>query len=255
MDGNMLERYEIGATPQARTAKVGEQAAKRLADQILTNDIPPGTVLSPERELAEMLGIGRGTMREALRILEIFGVVDMRTGRYGGPVVSRPDDDDIAKSLTLAFQAEGSTMLDVVETREIIEAHLVRLAARKITTDELERLDATTEAMRVEGLTSDAFQALAREFHSLVARAARSPVLRVFAAGLHKIGGGDVVGIQYGPLQIEHTARAHEEIAIALRQRDGELAAKLWSKHLEAAKRYWMRQFPDEVHQIIKWAI
>ncbi|MER7006081.1 FadR/GntR family transcriptional regulator [Dactylosporangium sp. NPDC000555] len=254
MDGTS-RRLDIAPPAAGRTPKVGEQAAKRLADHILANDITPGTALPPEKELAEMLGIGRGTMREALRILEIFGMLDMRTGRYGGPVVRRPDDNDLARALTLSFQANGSSMLDVMETRSFIEPHLASLAARRITVEQLEGLQATIDQMREPGITNETFQQLAREFHTLVAQAANSPVLSLLAVGLHKIGGGDVVGIAYGPVQVEGTAKAHERILSALTARDSERAAEYWGRHLREAERFWRKDFSNEAAAPVRWTL
>jgi len=146
-------------------------------------------------------------------------------------------------------------MLDVLETRALIEPHLASLAARRITVDQLDALKATVKAMRAGHVTSDTFQALAREFHTIVAAAANSSVLSLLASGLHKIGGGDVVGIEYGPLQVESTAAAHERITAALEARDSELAADLWSKHLRDAERYWKKAYADESARPVSWTI
>jgi DNA-binding FadR family transcriptional regulator len=251
----MLDELASQSQARSRTPKVGEMAAKRLADYVLSNGIPVGTVLPPEKELAEMLGIGRGTMREALRFLEIFGLVDIRTGRYGGPVVSRPDGDDLAKVLTLSFNANGASMLDVMAARALIEPELVRKAAVRITSAELESLRDNIRAMREPDVSNIRYTALARDFHNLVADAAKSPVLNVLSMGLHKIGGGESVGVEYGPLQVTSTAKSHEAIAQALEDGDAERAAQLWSKHLGDAEKYWRRAFPHEVAQPVTWTI
>ena len=251
----LFDELASSSQAQGRTPKVGEKAAKRLADHILENEIAVGTVLPPEKDLAEMLGIGRGTMREALRILEIFGLLDIRTGRYGGPVVSRPNGDDLAKVLTLSFNATGASMLDVMAARMLVEPELARHAATRISSPELAELRQNIEAMRSETLTSSGYTRLAQEFHTLVSNAARSPVLSVLALGLHKIGGGDNVGIEYGPIQFGGTARSHSKIVDALDARDPELAAELWRRHLADAEKYWRKAFPQEAAQAVTWTI
>jgi GntR family transcriptional repressor for pyruvate dehydrogenase complex len=255
MSKSDFERLMIDAGPPTRAPRLGEQGARRLADYILNNEIAPGSSLPPEHELANMLQLGRGTMREALRILQIFGMLDMRTGRYGGAVVSRPDDGDIAKTLTLSFQASGSTMLDVMEARAFIEPQLARLAAQRILPQEVELLSSSVEKMLDGDITSHEFERLATEFHNVVARTARSPVLGLLASGLHYIGGGEIVGIHYGPAQVRGTAVAHRDIVAALESHDSELAAKLWSKHLETAEKYWRKNFPAEVTAPVVWTL
>jgi GntR family transcriptional regulator, transcriptional repressor for pyruvate dehydrogenase complex len=252
---NGPDRLTIDAGPAARSSRVGEQAAKRLVDYILTKKIAPGSALPPEAELADILQIGRGTMREALRILQIFGMLDMRTGRYGGPIVRSPDDEDLARTLTLSFQANGSSMLDVMEARAFIEPQLARLAAKRITAEEIELLTGTVDAMLGDQMTSHEFERLASEFHSLVASAARSPVLSVLTGGLHSIGGGEIVGVHYGKVQVVSTATAHREIIAALESGDADEAALLWSRHLDSAVRYWKKKFPNEVTEPVVWTL
>jgi len=243
----------VGEKPQAK--KVGEDAARRLAEMIIGQDIPAGTPLPPERELAETLGIGRGTTREALRILQIFGLLDSRTGRYGGPVVSRPNAANLSVALTLALHANGSTMIDVLEARATIEPHLAYLAASRATPEQIAAMRGTVEAMRQKSIDDRDFQQLATQFHDMVADAACSSVLSLLAAGLHSIAGGDSVGIAYGSRQIRGTADAHERIIDAIEARDSGLALQLWTRHLKEAETYWRKAYSKEITRSVEWTI
>jgi DNA-binding FadR family transcriptional regulator len=240
---------------KVQAKKVGEDAARRLAELIFNQQVPSGTALPPERELAETLGIGRGTMREALRILQIFGLLDSKTGRYGGPVVSRPDADDLSVALTLSLKANGATMLDVLDARAAIEPRLASLAAERVTPHQVTQMRESVAAMREKGVADREFQLLATRFHDMVADAAGSRVLSLLAAGLHSIAGGDSVGIAYGPRQIRGTADAHERIINAIEARDPELAAQLWQQHLGEAERFWRKAYPKEITRTVEWTI
>src|SRR6202044_2703439 len=79
-----------------RNLKQSELIAQYLASYIVDSDLPPGTTLPPEREMVQSLAIGRTTLREALRLLETRGVITIRSGRHGGPVVRRPDPRDLS---------------------------------------------------------------------------------------------------------------------------------------------------------------
>ena len=233
-----------------RAPKVGDSAARRLAEYIVSNSIPIGTSLPPEKELAESLGIGRGTMREALRLLETFGLVEMRTGRYGGAVVRRPDARDLGVSLTLAFYANGASMWDVLDARLAMEPTLARMAARRITSEDLEALRETVRNMRDQLEIQDRFTAEAHRFHEIVFRAAEAPILSYLCSGLEKI-----TGITYAPPERLGTASAHEAIIKALDARDSDLAADLWEAHLTDAGEHWRRQFPERAANSVQWTL
>jgi GntR family transcriptional regulator, transcriptional repressor for pyruvate dehydrogenase complex len=245
----------VGGVDIKRSAKINAATARELARQLIANEVPVGTVLPSEKELAESFGIGRGTMREALRLLETFGLLEMRTGRYGGPVVRRPDAHDLSVSLTLAFYANGSSMLDVLEARSLIEPALAELAATRVTADQLAELRGTVATMREEDATETAYLNAAERFHNVVAQAADSPVLSHLSAGLQHIAGGESVGISYSNKARLATAAAHEAIVDALEAGDAPGSRALWKQHLEEAGAYWRRRFPENASRSVEWTL
>ena len=246
----------FGGVDIERSTKTSASVARWLATQIIENGSLPGTPLPPERDLAESFSIGRGTMREALRILETFGLIEMRTGRYGGPVVKAPDARDLNVSLTLAFYANGSSMFDVLKARMVIEPALAEMAARRITSEQLDQLRETIDVLRrPDASQADYFRATER-FHDVVlTHAADSSVLSQISAGLQRIGGGEIVGMSYMSRQRLATASAHAAIVDALHARDAELSHRLWKQHLEEAAAYWQREFPESASKRIEWTI
>ena len=238
-----------------RRTKISETAALRIAQQIVTNRMPVGAALPSEKEMAASLGIGRNTMREALRILETFGMIEIRTGRYGGPVVRRPDARNLSVSLTLAFYANGNSILQVLEARLVIEPPLAALAAKRVTVYELDAMQATVDNIREHPGSEAVFLRESELFHNLVADAADSPVLSHISAGLHSIAASESAGVKYEPRQYLTIAKSHEDIIGALRARDSELAEDLWRKHLSAAVAYWTKRYPKQTTPAIEWSI
>ena len=74
-----------------RPMKTAEIVARAISDDILRNSRQSGDRLPPEKDMLEMYAVGRGTLREALRYLELQGIIDIKPGSRGGPVVSAPD--------------------------------------------------------------------------------------------------------------------------------------------------------------------
>jgi GntR family transcriptional regulator, transcriptional repressor for pyruvate dehydrogenase complex len=245
----------VGGIDIKRSAKINAATARQLAKQIIENNIAPGTMLPAEKDLAESFGIGRGTMREALRLLETFGLIEMRTGRYGGPVVRRPDARDLSVSLTLAFFANGSSMLDVLEARQALEPSLAELAAERINEEAIRGLRETIEVMRRPEGTEAEYLDAAERFHNIAVEAAQSPVLIHLSEGLHHIAGGETVGISYSVRERLATATAHEKIADALEAHDGPAARELWKVHLAEAGTYWKRRYPENARRAVEWTL
>src|SRR5262245_31222726 len=89
---------------RGRNVKTSERVARELATYIIDARLPEGAVLPVEREMLETLSISRATLREALRLLESWGLVEVRPGPKGGPVVRKPRVGELSRALTLLLQ-------------------------------------------------------------------------------------------------------------------------------------------------------
>ena len=110
--------------------KASDVLADDLRERILRGEFPEGTALPPERELVTQTGMSRTTVREALRILEVQGLVRIKTGRAGGAFVQQPGEESIASSVNLLIRGRQIRMAALLETREAIEPSCAQLAAR-----------------------------------------------------------------------------------------------------------------------------
>src|SRR3954454_8499830 len=110
-----------GANTDALTVRFAELEVRKLStlladsitETILKNGMQPGHRLPPEREMRDQFGVGRGTLREALRVLEAEGLIIVKAGPRGGPVVAKPDVDRVTRLLILLLIAWGATLRDV----------------------------------------------------------------------------------------------------------------------------------------------
>jgi GntR family transcriptional repressor for pyruvate dehydrogenase complex len=246
--GGLVEvKLEDMGGAEERSPKISERIARRLVNYIIDNDLPRGTRLPNERELVESFGVGRTTLREALRLLETRGAITIKPGPRGGPVVRRPLPEDLSESLTLILQFEGASLNDIHEAREAMEPMMARLAADRITDTQLAALDETIELMRENLGNHDLFLRENQRFHAIVAEATGSTVLRTFNDTLKAIADGASVGVIYGERQHAAVAKAHELVAEALRKHDSIAAEEAMLKHIGEAGSYWRRHYPDLV--------
>src|SRR3954454_17028374 len=120
--------------------KLSTALADSITDTILKSGLQPGARLPSEREMREQFGVGRGTLREALRVLEAEGLITVRSGPHGGPVVAKPDADRLARLVILLLIGWGATLKDVYEVRIVLEPLAVAEAATAATPEQLEAI-------------------------------------------------------------------------------------------------------------------
>ncbi|MFI6374730.1 FadR/GntR family transcriptional regulator [Streptomyces sp. NPDC050546] len=154
-----------------RPSPLVEQAAARLREQITGGHWPVGTKLPGETTLAKELGVGRSTVREALRALAGAGLVRPRQGAGVFVLATEPVED-------WPTRLRRAAVTDVYEVRMAVEVHAARLAARRRTDDDIAALRAALETRRAAASADDAvFVDADIAFHATVIAAARNPVL------------------------------------------------------------------------------
>lgn len=233
--------------------KTSEVVARHLADQIIDQKLPPGTRLPAEKEMIEAFDVGRSTLREALRLLETRGVLTIKRGPGGGPVVRRPRPEDLGDALSLILQFEGASLREVIDARQALEPTIARLAAERITDEEIDELQATIDAMRSEAGDHAVFLEQNWVFHSTISQAADSIPLRAFVDSLKSIWDGAFVGVSYSARRHHGVADAHQKIVDVLRHRDPEAATAAMNNHLEEASRYWSKKYGGLMEQKARW--
>ena len=250
-------RELIGGLPlpdaRPRQPKTSEVIARQIANYIVDSGMEPGTMLPTEKDMVGAFGVGRSTLREALRLLETRGVLTIRSGPLGGPVVRRPQPSDLGESLTLILQFAGSSLRDVLEARQALEPMMAQLAVQRITPAQIDALQQTVDEILDNAEDHEIFRDANQRFHTLVAEAAGSVVLSVFAETLKSIADGAVAGVSYNANRRKAVAAAHQRVIDALRARDGAAAAEAMLVHLDEAGRYWARKYSDLVSRPVHW--
>lgn len=222
------------ATPAARAWQV---VLERIETDLLDGTLRPGDRLPPERELASTLGVGRSSVREALRVLEVMGLI--RTGTGSGPtsgaIIIATPQGGMSALLRLQVAAQGFPLDDVVSTRLVLESAVVHaLAADPRRSTEAAR--AVVDAMDADDLTTAEFLALDAQLHLALAEASGNVVIAAMMAGLRTAIESYV---QQGAARIREwdaTAarlrREHHAILDAVEAGDSDLARTLVHDHI-----------------------
>lgn len=236
-----------------RSRKVAEQIARGIADHIIEQKLEEGDMLPVEREMLEDLGVGRTTLREALRLLETRGILTIRAGPRGGPVVRRPVASDLGGALTLILGFEGARLSDVYDARKALEPMVAELAAPRVTAADLSELEDSINRMLLHLDDHEVFVEQNRRFHSAIARAAGSAVLRVFLETLQAVADGTTVGVEFGRHRRQAVGTAHRTILDRMAATDPPGAREAMSRHIAEAARYWQARYPGLYAKPVRW--
>ena len=125
----------------AKQTKIFQDVVEQIQEAIFDGRLKTGDMLPAERELKEMFSISRGTLREALRVLEQKGLIEIKLGAGGGSVVKAVDTEQISESLGLLIQSQKVSLNHLAEFREDVEGIVAAHAAKRSTRDHIEELN------------------------------------------------------------------------------------------------------------------
>src|SRR6201987_6188426 len=230
---NGPNRQPVRLTPMP-VPKASDVLADDLRERILLGEFPEGTALPTERDLVAQTHMSRATVREALRILEVQGLIRIKTGRAGGAFVQKPDNESVADSVPLFIRGRRIRLGALLETREAVEPACARLAAKYRTDSDLERLDKANEGISVDGPLAVFLQANVN-WHVGVPIASHNELLTGFMLALSRAiySSTDTKGFIDSDIR-RTTIRAHRGITEAIPAQDPDAALRRMNKHVHA---------------------
>jgi DNA-binding FadR family transcriptional regulator len=208
-----------------------EETVGRLGQAIKTGVVPIGDRFPNERDLAEILGVSRPTVREAIRALQQAGYVEVRRGRSGGAfVVSVGGKRATARRLAKDMGSELGSILDY---RWAIEPAIAELAATRADDDDVESLQ-TLAQQQGDPADADVFRADDTRIHLAIADVARSPSLATSASEIRLQLSELLAAIPVLEESARHSQDQHAAIIKAISRRDGVAARKAMLEHVNA---------------------
>jgi GntR family transcriptional repressor for pyruvate dehydrogenase complex len=218
--------------------KVSSQIAEQIRSSILAGEFNPGDKLPPERELAEMFGVSRPSVREALNILAAAGLVESYQG--GGTVVKSLVETTTGPPLSELIKAEQERALDVIEVRKCMEGWTAYYAAQRALPEDLRRLEGIVTEMErnLEGLKPS--QDLDAHFHIAIAQATHNIVWLHLMQSIFDAMKEFQQSVWRAVYLTDEDHRNlfvhHREVFEAIRDKDPERASDAMLKHLTFAE-------------------
>lgn len=222
------------------TKKASEIIYDQIRGKIISGSLKPGDKLPSERSLMDMMQRSRPTVREALRMLEKAGLVQIIPG--GGAVVMEPSILSVQQPLESIMALQSVSALELFEYRSYIEEAIAGWSAQRRTEEDLAAMRACIEASKKVVDNFDAFLKLDVQFHLLVAQASHNRLAIVMEQVVHNIL-LDVLSIAFSPKSTErrheinlNVIRDNRRIYEAIEKQDSELAQREMRRNL---KLFW----------------
>jgi GntR family transcriptional regulator, transcriptional repressor for pyruvate dehydrogenase complex len=223
--------------PSARSERktLAGDICRKLAGSIVRGDWPVGTRIPPERELCQVFEAGRSSVREALKALELMGMVESRLG--DGTFVCERSRFLSSPLMWAIASSEEADIGELVEARRLIETELAALAAERATGGNLERIGETLDEMEASGDDAQRFLAADLGFHTAVAEAAHNRILMTALELLRNLTRRWIREALRDPTASREALEQHKEIFLAIAKRRPDQARAAMGAHLEAMGR------------------
>jgi len=221
-----------------RYTRAYEAVAKQIENSIISGRFKIGAKLPPEREIVGLLDISRRTFREALRILEQKGLIQVKLGAHGGAFVVDNVHKRMAESINLMICQKNISMKDLIEFRSHAEGHVAELAAERASSQDLNKLEHLFSKSRPlfeeDDLNYDEILALEYELHLELARISGNALCAIILETIHATlvfpsYQDDLVDKQY----VTRAFKDWKKILKAIKEKRGGDARLLLIEHVE----------------------
>jgi|SRR5581483_2461684 len=210
------------------------ETAARLAQLIAASEA--GSRLPPEKDLCRQLGVGRSTLREAIRSLALLGAVQPRQG--SGTYVSILEDQAAEKLIALALSLQRSKVHEIIEVRRTLEVEAARLAAEHHDSDDRGELESIMGRMEAAASRPEEASVCDLEFHVRLAKASHNQVLMHFIGGMRSLLGFWMGRAVNQEEVVRDIIREHNDVLRAVSNRQGDrAAASMFLHQTNAAER------------------
>lgn len=229
-----------------RPPKTGELVARRLRRMIVEGELKEGASLPNEAALIDLFGVSRPTLREALRVLESEGLVDLRRGSRTGARVTIPGPEVVARPAALQLQLGGATLADVYVARSAIEPPAAGLLARTEDEERYAALDAAFEEVRDGVGDTERFALASARFHLRLVQLSGNQTLAIMAGLMFEIilrqtqsaMRASARNTSHDDAKDMHelAVRAYAKLVGQVRRGKADQAENFWRKHLQVTE-------------------
>lgn len=236
--------------PDRRVIKTSETVALNVVHDIVARGLKSGDKLPLEAAMLQEYRVSRASLREALRLLEVQGLISIRPGPGGGPVVGSVDARHLARTASLYFHLGGMKYADIFATQEILEPVCAQLACRH--PERAARLAPFLDPTQTSS-QGTAYHAATADFHSTVYDLTGNGVLGLLTKAITSIVTSHIVSTM-DPVELhEAILDEHGQIARVISAGRESKAYRLTLDHFAAQHDFYKRNWPARFDELIEW--
>ena len=224
------------ASPKLKPVPNGdkiEQIITVLQNYIIDGNLKPGDAIPPERQLASQLEVSRFSLREALRVAQTQGLIEISRGRR--PRVAKLSATAAANVIALTLRRSGKILLDLIEARQALECQFARLSAARAQQSHIEAIQQTIESMEQNKNNLNLCVEKDVEFHNILVKASGNKVFEIMLAPLSEL----LRKSRKETMRTNGVQRAiigHKLLLSAIIEKESDKAAEAMYRHLEMAE-------------------
>ena len=233
-----------------RTPKTSERVALEIVHDIVAKGLRTGARLPLEAAMVSQYSVSRASLREALRLLEVQGLIRLRPGPGGGPVVGAVEPSHLARTVSLYFHLGAATYGQLLATQVLLEPLCAETAARH--PDRRKVLEPFTHREPYEN-DEAAYRRATTEFHGAVYQLAANPVLTLVTQAVTHMVTHHVVATM-DPVELwPSILDEHVELARVIGAGSSDRARRLMSAHFKAQHDFYRERWPARMYELIEW--
>ena len=218
--------------------RMSEAIVEQIRALIRTEQLRPGDRLPSERDLGERMGVSRVTVREALRVLEASGLVQIRVGARGGAFVTTPSSSTIGSGLAELISLSPLTAAEVTEARQIVELGIIPQVVERATEEDIAELRTMVKGHQSALRKGEYGMPMSAAFHVRVAACTHNTAIEML---VHSFHGPLLMSLREAqvaaPLMGHKGTSEHRDYVEAIAVRDADLATEIMRTHLNRTAR------------------
>jgi GntR family transcriptional repressor for pyruvate dehydrogenase complex len=216
------------------TGRVSAEIVGRIKAAIRNGDLTPGDQLPPERDLTKQLGVSRVSVRDALRMLEAHGLIEVRVGARGGAFVTAPAPKLVGEGFSDMLMLADLDPVQITEARMVFELGLLDLACARADEADVAALDEICDRADAALAAGEYEPSLSAEFHARLARATHNDAIAMLAEAFQApLASSLRRAHEADPAAGHQGAVEHRQLVRAIADRDAARARAIMSAHLE----------------------
>lgn len=213
-----------------KPSRISETIVEQIRSAILSGELNIGDRLPSEKDLAANFGVSKSSLREAYRVLEAYGLLEIKQGMAGGAFVKEVDIRTIKDSLVNYFFFQNPSIHEYTQVRTFIEPEIVKICAKKITVEEIKELEDNIAAMEEEG--ENFLSDLDSTFHKKLVDIAGNNILSLVVDSVQTALINVKRLLHTDETFLKMVCKGHKDIVAALSDRDPDRAGAVMLQHI-----------------------